>query len=58
MKSMIQNLRRFFAGRAKPCQGRCLTPEQMVAVKWWETQWYQDWQRDAGIQDPCGSGLI
>jgi len=31
---------------------RCLTAEQMGAVKWWETKWYHDWQRDAGILYP------
>jgi hypothetical protein len=52
MKNIIQNLHRLFVWRAKPCQSRCLTSEQMAAVKWWETKWYRDWQRDAGILYP------
>jgi hypothetical protein len=52
MKSMIPNLQRLLVWRVTPRQMRCLTPEQMTAVKWWETKWYRDWQRDAGILHP------
>jgi len=32
-------------------QARCLTSEELVAIKWWQAQWYKDWQRTAGIQN-------
>jgi hypothetical protein len=55
MKSVMRNLRSLFGKKVntyQTYQARCLTPNQMAAVKWWDAQWYQDWQRAAGIQHP------
>jgi len=48
-KTLMENS---FGWDAKPPKVRWLTPDQINTIKWWETKWFQDWQRSAGIQHP------
>jgi len=59
MKSMIHYFFSFLGRIVKPGKARCvtpeqktycLTPEQMLVIKWWETPWFRNWPRAAGLE--------